>query len=127
LGLTADSFSWAGIGGRRDLTACNGIGERLRFGDTALTVERICEFNRQVLDKLTLEENVVPGEVRNHSVLVGNVYRGAPAEDGGFLLERLCGWLAGEDFVAPEGMEMVYAIIKAVVAHLYLAGHDRRA
>ncbi len=103
------------------VTACNRIGERLRTDDTAITAERICEFNRQVLEKLALDEGVVPGEVRTHSVVVGNVYRGAPAEDCKFLLGRLCEWLAGDDFTAPEGMEMVYAIFKAVVAHLYLA------
>ncbi len=103
------------------VAACNRIGERLRTGDTTLTAERVCEFNRQVLERLTLDERVVPGEVRTHSVVVGNVYRGAPAEDSQFLLGRLCEWLAGDDFTAPEGMEMVYAILKAVVAHLYLA------
>jgi Fic family protein len=103
------------------VAACNGISDRLHGGDTALTVERMCEFNRQVLEKLTLDEGVVPGMVRTHSVLVGNVYRGAPAEDGQFLLAHLCAWLAGNDFAAPKGMEMVYAILKAVVAHLYLA------
>ena len=102
-------------------TACNRIGERLRQGDTSLTAERVCEFDRQVLEKLTLDEGVVPGQLRTHSVVVGNVYRGAPAEDCRYLLERLCDWLAGEDFASPDGMEMVYAILKAVVAHLYLA------
>ncbi len=101
--------------------ACNRLRERLQTGDTALTVEGIREFNRQVLDKLALVENIVPGEIRGHSVLVGNAYRGAPAQDCEFLLRRLCEWLAGEDFAAPLGMETVYAIIKAVVAHLYLA------
>lgn len=103
------------------IAACNRIGERVRAGDVGLTADRVCEFNRQVLNKLRLEENVVPGEVRKHSVLVGSIYRGAPAEDCEFLLKRLSEWLASEDFGATEGMEMVYAIIKAVVAHLYLA------
>jgi len=103
------------------VTACNVIGERLQKGDAALTTERVRGFNRQVLEKLTLEENVAPGEVRKHSVLVGNVYRGAPAEDCEFLLGRLCDWLAGGDFAAPEGMETFHAIIKAVVSPLYLA------
>jgi hypothetical protein len=49
------------------------------------------------------------------------VYRGAPAEDCEYLLDRLCEWINGSDFVAPEGLEVVYAIIKAVVTHLYLA------
>ena len=58
--------------------ACQRIGERLRKGDRVLTAERVCDFDRQVLEKLTLDEGVVPGQVRTHSVVVGNVYRGAP-------------------------------------------------
>jgi len=38
-----------------------------------------------------------------HSVVIGNVYRGAPAEDVSYLLGRLCEWLDGPDFQAPEG------------------------
>jgi Fic family protein len=53
--------------------------------------------------------------------VVGNVYRGAPAEDCEHLLERLCEWLNGQDFTPREGMDAIYAILKAVVAHLYLA------
>lgn len=103
------------------VAACNTIAERLRKGDDALTTERVCEFNRQVLDKLNLEEGVAAGEIRKHSVVVGNVYRGAPAEDCKYLLKRLTEWLSGPEFRSPEGMETVYAIIKAVTAHLYLA------
>lgn len=103
------------------IAACNQIGEGLRNGGVELTPERIKEFNRQVLNKLTLEKDVVPGEIRTHSVVVGNVYRGAPAEDCEHLLERLCRWLNSDDFKPAAGMETVYAIIKAVVAHIYLA------
>jgi len=103
------------------VAACNEISKRLRDRGDALTVERVCEFNRQVLEKLALGEGVVPGQVRRHSVVVGNAYRGAPADDCQYLLTRLCDWLAGSDFQAPDGSEVVYAIVKAVVAHLYLA------
>ena len=101
--------------------ACNIIGERLHSADHALTPEHVCEFNRWVLENLPAEEDVIPGTVRTHSVIVGAVYRGAPAEDCEYLLERLCQWLSGPDFESPEGMEMVYAILKATIAHLYLA------
>jgi len=107
------------------VAACNEISKRLRDRGDALTVERVCEFNGQVLEKLALGEGVVPGQVRRHSVVVGNVYRGAPADDCQYLLERLCDWLAGSDFQAPDRSEVVYAIVKAVVAHLYLAWMHR--
>lgn len=103
------------------VNACNRIRDRLREGDDALTSERVREFNRLVLEKLRLEKGVVTGEVRQHSVVVGRSYLGAPAEDCEFLLNRLCEWLNGPDFRASEGMELVFAIIKAVVAHVYVA------
>jgi Fic family protein len=50
------------------------------------------------------------------------VYRGAPAEDCRHLLERLCEWLNGKDFTPPdEELRIPFALIKAIVAHVYLA------
>ena len=87
-----------------------------------LRAELICQLNRQVLDKLPLHEDVTPGGLRHHQVIVGSVYRGAPPEDCPFLLDRMCQWLnadfnpsAGEDSPIP------FAILKAIMAHLYLA------
>jgi Fic family protein len=48
-------------------------------------------------------------------------YRGVPAEDCDYLLGRLCEWLTSDDFTSPEGTELLYAILKAILAHLYLA------
>jgi hypothetical protein len=48
-------------------------------------------------------------------------YRGAPPEDCKYLLNRLGGWLSGPDFDCPPGMSVAFAIIRAVLAHLYLA------
>lgn len=108
------------------VNACNQIVKDLAEGRDALTSQRAKDFDRQVLQGLTLEKDVVPGEIRLHSVLVGNVYRGAPAEDCEFLLDRMCEWLSGPDFQVPDnlkhaGIELVYAILKAIVAHVYLA------
>ena len=79
------------------VAACKAIGERLRQEDATLTAQGVSAFNRQVLEKLTLAAGVLPGQVRTHSVVVGNVYRGAPAEDLLFLLGRLCDWLGSGD------------------------------
>lgn len=103
------------------VNACNLIAKRLHSGDDSLPQEQILEFNRLVLEKLAVGDDVLPGKLRAHSVVVGNIYRGAPAEDCPYLVERLCAWLSGPDFQVPAGMELVYAIIKAVTAHLYLA------
>ncbi len=85
-----------------------------------ITSEAIQHLNEVVLNGLTLEEGCVPGRIREHSVVVGR-YRGAPPQDCKWLLQRLCEWLNSDDFNAPSGLTIVYAILKAVIAHLYLA------
>ena len=90
-------------------------------GDIPLTVERIRLFNRAVLLGLELPEHVTPGETRTYPVGVGG-YRAAPAEDCDFLLDRLVAWLNGDTFKAPTAeLAIVYALIRAVLAHLYIA------
>jgi hypothetical protein len=108
------------------VNACNQIVKELAEGQGALTVDRVKEFNRIVLSGLTLEKGVIPGEIRSYSVLVGNVYRGAPAGDCESLLNQMCVWLSGPDFQVPDdlkhfGIETIYAILKAIIAHVYLA------
>lgn len=102
---------------------CNRIAESAGRGELpAVTPELVCDYNRQVLTGLPRQRDTSPpGEVRQHPVVVGNVYRGAPPEDCGYLLGRLCDWLSGPDFAARAGDETVHAIVRAVVAHLYLA------
>ncbi len=90
--------------------------------DADLTVEKIKLYNRFVLDGLEVEDDVAPGEIREHSVVVGR-YRGAPAQDCEYLLARLCEWLNSDAFDAPEDhpeLAPPLAILKAVLAHLYL-------
>ena len=87
------------------------------------SVSRLCEYNRLILAGLDLEEDVVPGEIRRHSVVVGP-YKAAPAEDAEYLLGRLCDWLNGDQFDPPAGAPELgapLAVVKAVIAHLYLA------
>lgn len=88
-----------------------------------MSVDWLCRFNERILRDLELEDGVVPGEIRKTSVVVGR-YRAVPAADAEYLLQRLCEWLNGSDFDAPEDQPELaapLAIIKAMVAHLYLA------
>jgi len=103
------------------IAACNKITEHIKAGQPlTLDTKRVKQLNKLVLRDLTLDKDVVAGEIRKTQVGVQR-YRGAPPEDCAFLLDRLCEWLNGDEFRAPPQMEIVYAIVKAVVAHLYLA------
>ncbi len=84
-----------------------------------ITPNIIKEYNKIVLEGLDLEEGVEAGEIRKHSVGVGR-YRGAPPADCDYLLERLCDWLNSDSFRQPE-YGIAVDLIKAVIAHLYLA------
>ena len=90
-----------------------------------LTRDWIAGVNRRLLAGLEghLEDGVIPGEIPAHPVGVMR-YRGAPRKDCGFLLDRLCSWLEGDDWpVRPDRHEdrMASAILRAVFVHLYLA------
>lgn len=104
------------------INACNSILNWIEAGSRpAITPERIKALNRQVLDGLSLDEGVVPGETRMHAVGVGR-YRGAPAQDCEHLLARLCNWLEnGEDWDNIAELGLAVPLLKALVAHIYLA------
>ena len=103
------------------IDACNLMLDAIIAGKApTISSERIREINRLVLRNLELAPEVIPGEFRTHSVTVGR-YVGAPAEDCEFLVNELCDWLNGEDFQPSPGLEIAYAILKAIVAHLYIA------
>ncbi len=103
------------------LTAFNKVSELVLFGRTKIeSVKQLEDFNRIILDGLPLEEGVVPGTIRAHSVLVGK-YSAAPAVDCRYLVKRMCDWINGEEFEPTSGNELAYAFVRAVVAHLYFA------
>lgn len=103
------------------LDACNGILRQIeKRSVTPLTRQLIEKFNEQILSKLKLDAEVTPGQIRKHSVTVGN-YRGAPAEDCEYLLDRLCEWLNSSFNVTQPGNEIIYGLLKSIVAHVYIA------
>jgi len=100
--------------------ACNQIVERLLLGSPiSLTPADIVDLNRLVLQDLPLNSEVVPGKFRENSLSIGS-YRAAPPEDLDYLLERLCNWL-NKDFTGPPRYTKSFGILKAIVAHVYLA------
>ena len=103
------------------VTACNTILEGIVAGrPTDLTVDLIKSFNKLVLAALPLAENVVPGETRKTPVVVGS-YRGAPADDCEYLLDRLCSFLNAKRERTTGLDRLSTSVLLAVMAHLYLA------
>lgn len=105
------------------IKACNEIGDRIFSRQTLeLTRSDFEEFNQMVLQNLEIEDGVTPGEVRQHSVgVAGARYRGAPARDCEYLLDRLCKWLNTSWIPDSEDTRVIVGILKAIVAHLYIA------
>lgn len=100
--------------------AYNLIGDAVFSSPTAtLSTENIREYNRLVLQDLPVGDEVAPGETRQHDVRVGR-YQGAPYQDCDYLLEKLCTWLA-DDFPQDDDRRIAFGILKAIVAHLYIA------
>ncbi|MCF8130717.1 MAG: Fic family protein [Deltaproteobacteria bacterium] len=99
------------------IAACDKIANDILFLDKdEISVDNIKNYNKLVLQGLSLGESVVPGQVRNYSVGVGG-YRAAPAEDCEYLLKELCSWL--NKFHVPEDNRITFGIIKAIIAHVY--------
>lgn len=91
-------------------------------GNRKLSVDDIKQYNSMILKNVTtLSDGVIPGEIRTYSVSVGGKYRGAPAEDCAFLLNKFCNWM--NDTESWEGLgddkKVATGIVKAIIAHLY--------
>lgn len=85
-----------------------------------ISVKQIKHFNAQILKDIELDKDVFPGEIRTHKVVVGN-YRPPEAEDCEYLLNKLCDWLKNPDFSLGKGEEIATGVLRAIVAHLYIA------
>lgn len=92
----------------------------LSAGNVQLDSELLRALNKQILSGLELAPDVVAGDFRTHGVVVGP-YLAPPAADVPEMVEALCQWLNGPDFVPPaEDQRIPFALIKAVMAHIYL-------
>ena len=112
---------------RNVVNAANEIVRRIHRGDAPLvTAEFVADCNGRILTGLSevLGDEVEPGRVRKHSVGVSG-YRGAPAQDCEYLLDRLGDWLEGIPQITLLGTEsdnhVATGVLRAVLAHLYIA------
>ncbi len=86
-----------------------------------ITREQICNLNLMLLSGTEHDADAVPGQVRDHSVVVAD-YRGAPPRDCEYLLDQLACWLESPDFRSdnPE-VAFAFTVLCAIYAHLYIA------
>lgn len=104
------------------IAACNEIGQAIASDEDyrlEMSLDLICSYNRLVLHNLEVDEDVSPGEIRMHNVGVGR-YLAPDAKHCVPLMESLCVWLNSSDFVSSQD-RIVFGLIKAVVAHIYIA------
>lgn len=85
-----------------------------------ISVDLIKSFNAHILKDIDVGKDVIPGEIRTHQVVVGN-YKPPEAGDCEYLLNKLCDWLKDSDFSLGKGEEIATGVLKAIVAHLYIA------
>jgi Fic family protein len=111
---------------RNVVAALNQVLSSAGGGAFTLTPDWLRQQNRMVLEGLEVEDHVAPGEYTRDSLVVGQVYRGAPPEDVEYLVERMCEWLndsfaaPSQDLSQPEDMRFYNAVFGALLAHLYL-------
>ncbi|HRE90153.1 MAG TPA: Fic family protein [Myxococcota bacterium] len=111
---------------RNVVLACNAIWQRFtESDDEELTLERILEYNRQVLLNTAHSDEVTPGEWRAYAVGVGR-YRAPDAAEVPELMRRFVDWFASdafrqEPFFEDKAGPATMSILGAILAHLYFA------
>lgn len=101
----------------------NSVTRRTLNGDPPdVSADTIKEYHRTLFRGQPVSDDNRVGEFRTHSVTVAR-YRGAPAEDCEYLIDKLCHWLK-TGFEPPAGREdlrFALNVVKAMMAHLYIA------
>jgi Fic family protein len=101
--------------------AYSAIIENLQRGaPTLLCADDLKNSNRTVLKNTVVEDHVVPGEFRDNVVRVNN-YTSPSPQHTEQLVSHLCSWMNDSFWNEVVGSPYVYPILKAIMAHLYIA------
>jgi len=91
-----------------------------KTGSRDITVEDIKKYNFLVLDGLETEEHVIPGKFAECPVGVAG-YKGVSWQEAPQLVGDLCAWLNGATFKSMADDLIIRGIVKAILAHVYIA------
>jgi Fic family protein len=100
--------------------AYNRIAESLSDSATAITEDELCGFNRLILNGLPSKPDVMPGGYANKQHGVGN-YRAPSPSDIRRVMPCFFQWINHESWGEAVGTPVVSAILRAILAHLYIA------
>lgn len=103
------------------ITACDEVLSWVEVGAIRpIDTQLVRHFQGLILNGLELDEGVVRGQFRQDQRVVGN-YRPPLAREVEPLMIQLLEWINGEDFSpANDSDRLPFAILRAIVAHLYL-------
>jgi len=102
------------------LEAANDILDRVEIhGSKDISKSEVKNYNKLILKDMDLEDHVVPGDISRVQVGVPG-YRGLPVEFCDEALDFLCNWLNRDFQTDVEDNTVVYGLLKAIVAHVYL-------
>lgn len=82
--------------------------------------KEICRYNQIILEKVPLQEGVIPGEYRTYNVGVAK-YRAPDSRKVPELMNKYCEWINSSYFNIDKNRPVLNSIIKAIIAHLYFA------
>ena len=106
------------------VSACNEIKEEITTvgSDFGVIPETIKSYNKRVLNGLPLKKGVVPGKIRNDKDVAFVGSHVAPiGKDCQVLLDKLCQQYQRFEDVFPSELDKIaIAILRAVLAHLFL-------
>ena len=101
--------------------ACRLIIQQTKDGEPFnVSPDAVKRLNAMVLEKLEVPPEVVPGQFRNHSVMVGD-YRSPSPTYTEELIGRYCDFMMSPQWREPLGTTLVLPILKAIVGHIYFA------
>jgi Fic family protein len=88
--------------------------------DKEILPDEIKKYNELILNGLEVEEHVIPGKYRECGIEV-STYIGPDWHEVKQLVDDFCTWMNGDAFKSISGDHLIDAIIKAIIAHVYMA------
>lgn len=104
------------------LDICNEVMKAIAGADEPIkiTKESLERYNGIILKDVPVNEGVEPGKLRKYNVGVGT-YRAPEHSDVRELVDKFCDWFNGDYFNLYPDTQIANSIIKAIMAHLYIA------